>query len=256
MRRPRLLDLFCKAGGCSKGYADAGFDVVGVDIEPQRHYPFEFIQADALTFALDGFDVVHASPPCQGYSRMRHLPWLAGREYPMLIEPMRERLAGAFQRGAIKGWVMENVEGAPILNGINLCGTMVGLPIYRHRLFECSHVLLSPPHQPHRRRISAGPLLGDRARNPVHEVARQTSAVRPGISAWQAETAHPRRGPRATPNGLPVVVGIGGHFGGADLVREAMGIPWMTRDELSQAIPPAYTRLIGEQLLDQLGRAT
>ena len=84
--KPRLLDLFCGAGGAAMGYHRAGFDVVGVDIESQSRYPFEFHQADAMTYSLDGFDAIHASPPCQGYSRLRHLPWLKDRVYPMLIE--------------------------------------------------------------------------------------------------------------------------------------------------------------------------
>jgi DNA (cytosine-5)-methyltransferase 1 len=105
-RRPKLLDLFCGAGGASMGYSHAGFDVMGVDINPQPHYPFEFRQADAMTIPLAGFDVIHASPPCQSYSdlakRNRN-----GHLWPRLIEPVRERL---------ESWggpyVIENVEGA------------------------------------------------------------------------------------------------------------------------------------------------
>ncbi len=89
MPKPRLLDLFCGAGGVGMGYARAGFEVVGVDANPQPQYPFEFHQADAMTYPLDGFDVIHASPPCQGYSVTRHA---TGLSYPMLIEPVRDRL--------------------------------------------------------------------------------------------------------------------------------------------------------------------
>ena len=92
MTRPVLLDLFSGAGGAAMGYHRAGFDVVGVDLVPQKHYPFEFHQADAMTYPLDGFDAIHASPPCQGYSTMRNLPWLRHKEYPMLIEPIHKRL--------------------------------------------------------------------------------------------------------------------------------------------------------------------
>src|SRR5215472_5910436 len=107
MRRPLLLDLFCGAGGAAMGYHRAGFDVVGVDIAPQPRYPFEFHQADAMTFPLDGFDAIHASPPCQDYSKaMRHL---ATVNYPRLIYPIRDRL-----RATARLWIIENVAGAPL----------------------------------------------------------------------------------------------------------------------------------------------
>lgn len=126
--KPRILDLFCGAGGCSVGYANAGFEVVGVDIEPQPRYPFEFHCADAMTFPLDGFDVIHASPPCQSYSEdMKHL----AKPQPKLVEPLRLRLAG-------KLYVIENTPGCPLISPIILCGTSFGLRIWRHRLFECS----------------------------------------------------------------------------------------------------------------------
>ena len=114
MRRRRLLDLFCGAGGAAVGYHRAGFDVVGVDIEPQPRYPFEFHQADAMTFPLDGFDVIHASPPCQAYTDLRR----ARAASTALIEPVRER-----SRFGVP-YVIENVEGAPLLDPIVLCGTM------------------------------------------------------------------------------------------------------------------------------------
>jgi DNA (cytosine-5)-methyltransferase 1 len=88
----RILDLFCGAGGAAMGLHQAGFDVVGVDIVFQKHYPFEFHQADALTYPLEGFDAYWASPPCQGYSRLRHLPWLKDKKWPMLIDPSRGSL--------------------------------------------------------------------------------------------------------------------------------------------------------------------
>lgn len=139
----KLLDLFCGAGGAAMGYYRAGFtDITGVDIKPMPRYPFTFIQGDALEYLAEHgaeYDVIHASPPCQGYSRMRHLPWLKGRTYDLLIEPVRDLL---IQIG--KPWVIENVSDAP-LNGAELCGLALGLPLIRHRRFECSQLLLFPP---------------------------------------------------------------------------------------------------------------
>jgi DNA (cytosine-5)-methyltransferase 1 len=131
MSKPRLLDLFCCAGGAGMGYHRAGFEVVGVDINPQPHYPFEFHQADALTYPLDGFDAYHASPPCQGYSDCT--PMIAKSLHPRLIADIRERLQG-------KLYVIENVRGAKreLHNPLMLCGSMFGLRIHRHRYFEIS----------------------------------------------------------------------------------------------------------------------
>lgn len=119
------------------GYCRAGFtEIVGVDIHPQPHYPFQFIQADALSFPLNGYDVIHASPPCQQYSVTRGLH---GREHPDLLPAVRKRLQEC--EGL---WVIENVIGAPIENGIVLCGSMFGLKIRRHRHFESNVLLFSP----------------------------------------------------------------------------------------------------------------
>ena len=228
MRAPVLLDLFCKAGGATKGYQRAGFYVVGVDIEPQPHYcGDEFVHGDAVDFLagdLSRFAAIHASPPCQGYSRMRHLPWLRDKEYPLLIEPVRDLL----QQSGLP-WAMENVEDAPLtrepglfgVHGVMLCGTMFGLDVYRHRPFESNIILSQPEHPKHRQTIRAGRQLGDRARVPV----------RRGVTAWQEDG------------------GVGGHMGNVDRVRAAMGIDWMIGSELSQAIPPAYTEHIGRQLM-------
>lgn len=135
----RMLDLFCGAGGAAVGYHRAGFtDVVGVDIAPQPRYPFTFVQADAMTYPLDGFDAIHASPPCQMYSKaLRHM----AHAQPMLIDAVEERLR---ESGA--EWVIENVEGAPIPSepclfgryGAMVCGSTLGLRVYRHRLFLAS----------------------------------------------------------------------------------------------------------------------
>ena len=212
--KPRLLDLFCGAGGCARGYQMAGFHVAGVDINPQPRYAGDaFHQADALTFPLDGFDVIHASPPCQGYSRMRHLPWLKDRVYPMLIDVMRARLQ---QSGAL--WVIENVEDAP-LQGIVLCGATFGLTVYRHRKFESNMMLFAPPHLKHVEKIGEGRIYNSRR--------------------------------RANPNGW---VTAAGHSGSRDAFARAMDIDWMTRDQLSQAIPPAYTAFVGGQLMAALER--
>jgi|SRR6188768_2850995 len=140
--RPRLLDLFCGAGGAAMGYHRAGFDVVGVDLAPQPRYPFAFVRADALTYPLAGFDAIHASPPCQRFSTMTRR-WGRSDDHPDLIAAVRDRLAGAGVP-----YVIENVAGAPLLDPIRLCGSSFGLPIRRHRLFELSAPpLLVPPCQ-------------------------------------------------------------------------------------------------------------
>src|SRR5690348_12580450 len=118
MSKPRLLDLFCGAGGCAKGYADAGFEVVGVDIEPQPHYPFQFIQADAMTFPLDDFDVIHASPPCQEYSKSRYLRRATAphiKPAPKLIAPIRKRL-----EASRLPWIIENVAFSDLPDALEL----------------------------------------------------------------------------------------------------------------------------------------
>lgn len=201
--RPRLLDLFCGAGGAAMGYHRAGFDVVGVDIEPQPHYPFEFHQGDALDYVWQHwteFDAIHASPPCQAYSVTRTMHEAI---HPELVSPVRDML-----RSTRLPYVIENVVGAPLLEPIRLCGSSFGLRVWRHRLFEMS----DPP------------------------------AIAPVCSHYH----HP----------LPLdITGTGGPGGrhrkprGLATAREAMGIDWMTRVELSEAIPPAYTEWIGAQLL-------
>jgi DNA (cytosine-5)-methyltransferase 1 len=213
--KPRLLDLFCGAGGAAVGYHRAGFEVVGVDINPQPHYPFEFHQADAIEFLsetlAEGFDLIHASPPCQFYSRLRTLPWLRDKEYWDSIPPTRAAL-----QAVGKPFVIENVEGAPV-DGITLCGTMFGLqwddgtPLYRHRPFETPTFMLAPGHSKHTKTLVPGRLLKGRAR---------------------------------LNNGYV----IGGHQNGLRAMG-AMGIDWMTGNELSQAIPPAYTEFIGSEWL-------
>ena len=217
---PRLLDLFCGAGGAAMGYHRAGWEVVGVDLEPQPRYPFEFHQADALTWPVEGFDLIHASPPCQAYTRLRSLPWLRDRVYWDSIPPTRARL---LEVGL--PYVMENVEGAPV-DGITLCGQMFGLrfpdgrPLYRHRLFETSTFLLAPGHPKHFQPMTI-------------EAERGARRDRMALRAARC---------RGLNNGYV----LGGHqpqHGGAP-----MGINWMRGAELAQAIPPAYTQWLGEQL--------
>lgn len=234
MTKPRLLDLFCGAGGAARGYQMAGFHVTGVDLKPQPRYAGDaFIQGDALAYVKahgHEYDAIHASPPCQGYSRMRHLPWLKDRVYPLLIPATRAALVATG-----RPFVIENVAGAPLENYAMLCGTMFGLKVYRHRLFETSFFLLCPPHAKHREVIGSGRMLND----------RQNASANGWVSL-------PSKGHR---NGLrrsDDVIVAAGHFGGVAAARAAMGIDWMTRDELSQAIPPSYTLFIGAALLRHL----
>lgn len=202
---PLLLDLFCGAGGCSRGYADAGFEVVGVDVMPQPNYPFRFFQADAMDFDLTGFDVIHASPPCQRYTALKSV--VDTSHYPDLVAPIRERL-----RGSGATWIIENVPGAPLVAPVMLCGGMFGLRSYRHRLFESNAKITAPEHKRHAARVNR------RGEN--------------------------RREHWANGGFITITGDVGTYCG-----PEAMGIDWMTGNELSQAIPPAYTRHIGRQLL-------
>lgn len=223
MSRPRLLDLFCHAGGAGEGYHRAGFEVVGVDIEPQPNYPFEFHLADALTVPLDGFDVIHASPPCHRWSTASGRGRKVDPErYPDLIRPIRERLLAETD----VPYVIENVVGAPLLAPIRLCGSSFGLDLQRHRLFELGrfHPTLVPPCAHH----------------------------------WQTRRFRSLDGKRKN-GGLARVVGVHGHVnytGEAALRCKAMGIDWMTQAELTQAIPPVFTEWIGSQLLSHLAVAS
>lgn len=136
MSKPRLLDLYCSAGGAGMGYHRAGFEVVGVDIVAQKNYPFEFHQADALTYPLEGFDAIHASPPCQAYSTAT----LDQSRHPDLYAPTRDILVASGLP-----YVIENVMGAPYDHGFILCGSMFDMPIQRHRNFETSWMVFQPP---------------------------------------------------------------------------------------------------------------
>ena len=210
-QRPRLLDLFCGAGGCSVGYHRAGFDVVGVDNRPQPRYPYTFVQADAMRFPLDGFDAIHASPPCQDHSSLNNVIKV-DHESGWMLPATRDRL-----RSWGGTYVIENVPGAPMVEPLMLCGASFGLyaggyALRRHRLFE-SNVFLMGPGCACPRRILG--VYGDGG---------------PGLYS---------RGRKAS----------------SGEARALMGIDWMNRREISQAIPPAYTQFIGEQLLTHLARA-
>lgn len=203
----RALDLFCCAGGASMGLHRAGFEVVGVDIAPQPHYPFEFHQADALTYPLDGFDFIWASPPCQRFSDLAKRNGNA-EDWPDLVDPIRQRLAAC---GAY--YTIENVEGAPLRRDLLLCGTMFpGLRVLRHRVFETNFGIAQPAHGRH-------PLVFTHDKRKAHygEIDQDISFVQ--------------------------VTG-GGNCSIAN-ARAAMGIGWMTKGEINEAIPPAYAEFIG-----------
>jgi DNA (cytosine-5)-methyltransferase 1 len=136
MSRPRLLDGCCCGGGAGVGYARAGFDVTGMDREAQPDYPLPFVLGDILTAELDGFEWVHISPPCQRYSPAT--PSWARERWPDLVDPIRERMRAAVRAGVIKGYVIENVPGAPLRRPVTVCGSAFGLGVQRHRLFEAS----------------------------------------------------------------------------------------------------------------------
>jgi DNA (cytosine-5)-methyltransferase 1 len=203
-----LLDLCCGAGGVSVGYSYAGFEVIGVDIEPQPNYPFQFIQADALNFDISKFRYVHVSPPCHAYTTLQKQN---KREYPDLIGAFRDKLK---RSGCV--YVIENVVGAPLIDPVLLCGTMFPrLRVLRHRLFESNVPLLAPPHPKH-------PLVYTNDKRKAHygRLDQNTSFV------------------QVTGGGNATVANK----------ADAMGIYWMTGRELNQAIPPAYTEWIGRQL--------
>lgn len=213
----RAIDLFCCAGGASKGIAAAGYEVIGVDKRPQPRYPFKFIQADALTFPLDGFHFAWASPPCQRYTDMKHAPGAKGDEHPDLIDPIRQRL-----KAAGLPYVIENVEGAPLIDPVTLCGSMFGLGaqgcrLQRHRGFESGGFVIPQPECRHDDRAVIGVYGGHSRRRSASAGGRGTRDV------WE-----------------------GGHKAAAS---EAMGIDWMTLGELSEAIPPAYAEHIARAAL-------
>lgn len=220
--KPRLLDLYCCAGGVSMGYYDAGFDIVGVDLYRQPNYPFMFIQADVLTIEPDwirrNFDAVHASPPCQFGTALRHAP--KAKKHVNLIPATRKLL-----QATGLPYIIENVEDVAraghMINPIMLCGSMFGLgtgayQLRRHRYFE-SNITIG----------SAG-------------ACKHLDYPTIGIYGGHARCRSAKHGGRKTRD-----------FVGRDkpaMAREAMGMDWATMAEMSEAIPPAYTRHLGIQL--------
>lgn len=214
MPNPRLVDLFCGQGGASAGYVAAGFDVVGIDLSPQPRYPYTFIQADAMTFPLDGFDAVHASPPCQDHSDTRNLSGDHGTGWMLAATLKRFRNSGM-------PWVVENVARSSLARqadlfgaeGLELCGCMFpalrGL-LYENRLFETSFPVPQLSHVKH-----------------VWPQTKMGRAPKPGACMQ-----------------------LTGCFTGADEGRRRMGTPWMSRKGMAQAIPPAYATYVGAALMD------
>ena len=212
---PKLLDLFCGAGGAARGYQNAGFYVVGIDINPMPRYcGDEFHQGDALEYLAEHgheFDAIHASPPCQGYTTMNQR-WSETREcHPLLIENVREMIQ-------CRPYVIENVPGArnDLINPVQLCGSFFGLEVRRHRLFETPILLLVPECD-----------------HPDNEIP--VYGKMDGRRLWTRTDGSELRAPK-----------------NLEVARSAMGIDWMEWDELTQAIPPAYTEFIGKQLMDYI----
>jgi DNA (cytosine-5)-methyltransferase 1 len=211
----KLLDLFSGAGGAAVGYCAAGFEVVGVDRVMQRRYPYQFVRADV--FHMIGFDsflqpfsAVHASPPCQAYSTATADK--TGRD--RLISQVRDRLTELGMP-----YVIENVAGArtELVNPLRLCGSAFGLDLRRHRYFETNWPCVGTPCN--------------------HD--------------WQLPRFRSLDMSRVRQGRLATVVGVHGkmnYSGEATLRRQAMGIDWMTDQELVEAIPPPYTEFIGRQL--------
>lgn len=222
MGKFKLLDLFCGEGGASQGYAEAGFEVTGVDHIHMAAYPFEFIKGNALGFPLafyKQFDAIAASPPCKKHTTMKAF---SDPSHLDLIMPTRSLLAFTGLP-----YVIENVPGAPLRNPITLCGSMFGLHVRRHRLFE-----------------SNVPLYHMACRHAEQE------ANSPGFKTMRYHSGKPVEYTAKVVS----VYGRGNGYGAGEteLWRDVMGMPWATKDGLREAIPPAYTRYIGEQLINYL----
>ena len=212
----RILDLFCKAGGASVGMNRAfpSAQIIGVDIEPQPNYPFEFIQGDALTFPVDEFDFIWASPPCQAHTSLKRSAWDKD-----LIPETRSLLLSSN-----RPYIIENVVGAPLINPIVLCGsyfnlkTADGSQLRRHRQFECSFPVGKSVPCSHSN-VTIG-LFGNKARNTALE---------------KRHYSKPKETRGSPPKGILFTLKD---------AQDAMETPWMTMREMSQAIPPAYSEYL------------
>jgi DNA (cytosine-5)-methyltransferase 1 len=213
--KPRLLDLFSCAGGAGTGYARAGFEVVGIDIDPQPNYPYEFHQADALEYLAEHgheFDAIHASPPCQQFTAYGRSDTKGWRDNYANFLPQTQAALDQLD----VPWVIENVPGAPLRDPMQLCGSSFGLDVRRHRLFESNVPLMSIPCD----------------------------------HSWQT----PRFAPASNRTNLRRTVEVGVWRIPLGVQQEAMGMDWSTLRELSEAIPPAYTEFIGRQLLAHINQ--
>lgn len=221
MTNPRILELYCCAGGAGKGYSDAGFEMYGVDIDPQPNYPFTFFQADAIRFLRARmawirrwYQVVHASPPCQ-----EHCALTKGTNKGLVYGDFLAETRVLLEESGLP-YVIENVAGAPMRKDLMLCGEMFGLGVLRHRYFEFGGGLTAPEveHPRHRGRV-AGMRHGEWFEGPYF-----------------------------------AVYGEGGGKGTVKQWQEAMGIDWTSvRREIAEALPPVYTRFIGEHMRKELG---
>lgn len=214
----RLLDLYCGGGIVADGYAAAGFvEIVGVDIEPQPYYPYEFVQGDAIEYALENghkFDLIHASPPCLKYTPLSRLQ--KGKEYPDLVDATRETLM-------LVGvpWVMENVKEAPMTNYLLLCGTMFGLRTRRHRVFETWPVQLM-----------------------FSPMSCSCKGRTYGLYDREKGT------PSLENSDLITITGNG--YKSAD-GRKAMGVKrYVPKSVLSKGVPPIYGKWIAEQMMNHI----
>jgi DNA (cytosine-5)-methyltransferase 1 len=224
----RALDLFCGAGGAAVGLHRAGYsEIVGVDIRPQKRYPFQFVQADALAYPLEGFDLIWASPPCQAHSQLRHLmhaqkPRHDPTRHVDLIPQTRARLVASRIP-----YIIENVMGAPLWPAVKLCGSYFGLRVRRHRVFESDQILMGTPC----RHKDQGQPLAVYGHSRGKKSPQRNRQRRDGHSimfyACPASVAE---------------------------AREAMGIDWMTWAELTQAIPPAFSEYLGRQTIAAIER--
>lgn len=209
-KQKRAMDWFCCAGGVTKGLQRAGFHVTGVDNRPQPRYCGDaFIQDDALNVSFEGFDFIWASPPCQSYSVLAKRNGNA-HEWPRLIEPVRKRLIASGLP-----YVIENVVGAPLIDPVMLCGTMFKeLRVLRHRLFEANFHIVAPKHQRHPK---------------VHTFDKRKSHF--------GKTDEMRDFVQVTGGGNCTLAAA----------SDAMGIDWMTKNEINESIPPAYSQFIAQQ---------